>query len=515
MKKIYVFLFAFLFSTAIYAQNGTRMLGFDALSIGRGGTSIGFFEGTELMMTNPAGMSFLDKSMVNASFSLMAPKTHFQNSLNDIDGDNNYYPLPSIGYINKSRNKDSKFSWGAGIFTEGGMGADFSLKNELYRTQSYAYNPADSTYYPTKGSYASQKYHSKFAVMDGGLSAAYKITPQFSAGVTAQLVYSLMEFTMPFGLNPSIMQGHPNGMPTLTFGQLFSMSPQTGGFGYNEVIASADMSNLNVVSFGGKIGLAWKPNAEFSFGLNYSLPTTLKYKNGKATMDMSKQFEDAMGRAVMGFYSNPGTHGAPLDTAFKYIGLNFAQMGIDLSKGMYSNYDLEVGLKLPQSIGFGLSFNPAPVLRLGLDFEWVNWSKAFDKMTIALTNGTNDNINKMMGGTSVNIDFPLNWKDAVILKVGGEYDVTKQVTLRLGYIFGSNPVPVSTVFPIFPAIVENHLTVGGSYKFTDYISVNLAFETALNKKLTASNPSLVQSEFSSSTSQLSTLLGHISVTWNF
>ena len=190
-------------------------------------------------------------------------------------------------------------------------------------------------------------------------------------------------------------------------------------------------------------------------------------------------------------------------------------MGIDLSKGMYSNYDLEVGLKLPQSIGFGLSFNPAPVLRLGLDFEWVNWSKAFDKMTIALTNGTNDNINKMMGGTSVNIDFPLNWKDAVILKVGGEYDVTKQVTLRLGYIFGSNPVPVSTVFPIFPAIVENHLTVGGSYKFTDYISVNLAFETALNKKLTASNPSLVQSEFSSSTSQLSTLLSHISLTWNF
>ena len=480
--------------------------------MGRGGTSIGFFDSPELMMTNPAGISFLEKSSINVDFSLMAPKTHFKNTLNDVNGDNNYYPLPSAGYIQKY--KDSKFTWGVGFFTEGGMGADFSLKNALYRSQTFGYNSADSTYFPVKGDYSDQSYHSKFAVMNGGLSGAYKFSPEFSAGITAQLVYSLMEFKMPFGLNPSIMKGNPNGMPTTTFGQLFSMSPALGGFGYSEVIASADMQNLNVVSFNGKLGLAWKPSNKLSFGLTYTLPTTLTYKNGKATMDMSKQFEDAMGRAVMGFYSQPGTHGAPLDTAIKYIGMNFAAMGIDLSKGMYAEYDLEVGMKLPQSIGFGLSYVPSSTVRLGLDFEWINWSSAFDKMTIKLTNGTNSNINKMMGSTDINIDFPLNWKDAILLKVGGEFDVAKQVTLRLGYAYGSNPIPESTVFPVFPAIVENHLTFGGSYKFSDKFSLSLAFETALNKSLTATNPSLVQSEFNNSTSELSTILAHLSFKWN-
>jgi long-chain fatty acid transport protein len=370
-------------------------------------------------------------------------------------------------------------------------------------------------YYPVKGDYIEQTYHSKFAVMQGGPSVAYKFNEQFSAGISAHFVYSMMEFSMPFGLNPSVMQGSPNNMPTATFGQLFSMSPSLGGFGYSEVIASADMSKLNVVSWGGKIGLAWKPNQTVSFGLNYTLPTTLTYKNGKATMDMSKQFEDAMGRAVVGFYSQPGTTGAPLDTAFKYIGINFAQMGIDLTQGVAAQYDLEVGMKLPQSIGLGMSYNASKVVRLSFDAEWVNWKSAFDKMEIRMTNGTSANINKMIGSTNFNYDFPLNWKDAFIVKVGGEYDVAKEVTLRLGYAYGSNPVPESTVFPVFPAIVENHLTFGGSYKFNTRMSLNLAFETALDKQLVAANPSLIQSEFSGSTSGLSTVLGHLSFNLNF
>ncbi len=513
MKKLFVLIFTIIVSTSVFAQHGVRLVGFDAVSMGRGGTTLGFFDTPELMMTNPAGISFLKNTSLTADFSIMAPKTHFLNSLNDVDGESNYFPLPSAGFVKKY--KDSKFTWGIGLYTEGGMGADFDLNNALYRSQTYAYNAADSTYYPVKGDYSKQSYHSKFAVMNGGISLAYKILPTLSAGLTAQAVYSLMEFRMPFGLNPSIMQGHPNGMPNVTFGQMFSMDPQYGGFGYSEVTASADMKDLSVVSFNGKFGLAYKPNEKFSIGLNYTLPTDLKYKKGKATMDMTKQFEDAFGRAVAGFYSQPGTHGAPLDTAMKYIMMNFAAMGIDLSKGMYAEYDLEVDMKLPQSVGFGIAYNPTGRLRFGLDFEWINWSNSFDKMAIRLLNGTNSNVNLMMGSTDISMEFPLNWKDAVILKTGGEFDATDKLTLRLGYVYGSNPVPSTTIFPVFPAVVEHHFTLGGSYKITDRLGVNLALETALNKKLEASNPSLLQSEFSGSTSELSTLLGHISFTWNF
>lgn len=515
--KMRTFFYAFLaliFTTSVFAQNGTRLIGYDALSMGRGGTSIGIFDSPELMMTNPAGISFLQKSTIAGNFSLMAPKTGFTNSINDnIEGQKNYFPLPSAGYVNKY--KESDFSWGIGVYTSGGMGADFLLKNELYRSQSYAYRTTDSTYYPVKGDYTEQAYHSTFAVINSGLSAAFKFSDEFSAGITAQLVYSLMEFKMPFGFDPLIMKGVPNSMPLTTFGQLFSMPPQNGGFGYNEVIALADMTELNAFSFGGKIGFAYKPDDELSFGLSYTLPTKLTYKNGKATMNMNKQFEDATGRAVVGFYTQPGAHGLSLNFALQQIAINFGYMGIDVTKGFDAVYNVEVGMKLPQSLGFGLSYKPVPKLNLGFDVEWINWSNAFEKMEIKLTNGTNSNINKMMGSPNINIDFPLEWKDAVLLKLGFEYDISKPVTLRFGYAFGSNPVPESTVFPVFPAIVEHHFSLGGTYKFTNDIKVNLGIETGLNKELTAENPSLVQSEFDGGTSKLSTLIGHISFLWSF
>jgi long-chain fatty acid transport protein len=514
MKKLTLFIIGFLLAIGVNAQNGTRLIGFDAQSLGRAGTSIGVFDSYELMMTNPAGISFLEKSSVNVNFSLMSPTVHFQNGLNDANGDKNLFPMPSAGYIHKSGNKESRLTWGIGLFTQGGMGADFGLSNALYRDQTYALNPANNTYYPVKGAYSAQSYHSKFAVMQAGPTFAYKFNDKFSGGISLYMVYSTMEFRMPFGMNPAIMNGQPDGMPGMTFGQLFSMSPSSGGFGYNEVIASADMHDLNVISWGGKAGLAYKASDKLSFGLNYTLPTKLNYKNGKATMDMSKQFEDAFGRAVFGLYQQPGMQGTPFSTAMNMIGANFGQMGIDLSKGVAAAYDLEVAMKLPMSVGYGMAYKASTRLNFALDVEWLNWSKAFDKMEMKLSNGTSDNINKMIGSSAFTMDFPLKWKDSFIVKVGGEYAVTKPLTLRLGYAYGSNPVPESTIFPVFPAIVMHHITLGGSCNLNAKITLSAAIESALNTKLTATDPSLVQSEFNNSTSQLGTVLGHISLRWN-
>jgi long-chain fatty acid transport protein len=513
MKK-FTFIFIFLVSlVGAKAQNGTRLIGFDAQSMGRAGTSIGVFDSPELMMTNPAGLSFLDRSSLNVDFSVMAPTVHFQNSLNDAAGANNLFPLPSLSYVKKSANKDCKLTWGIGMFTQGGMGADFSLKNEMYRDQTYVLNATAGTYSPVKGAYEPQSYHSKFAVMQAGPSFAYKLTDKFSVGVSAYLVYSSLEFRMPFGMNPAIMQGTPNGMTGFTFGQMFSMSPAQGGFGYNEVIASADMSKLSTISWGGKIGFAYKASDKLSFGFNYTLPTTLNYKGGKATMDMSKQMEDAMGRGIMGLYANPSMKNVPLNTALGYVSGNFTQLGIDLTQGVAAQYGLDVKMKLPMSFGYGMSYQTTPKLKLALDAEWMNWANAFDKMQIKMSDGTSANVNKMIGGSSINMDFPLNWKNTVIVKVGAEYRACDRCTLRLGYAYGSNPVPATTLFPVFPAIVTSHVTIGGSYNVSKRVTLSVAIESALNSKETTSDPSAIQTEFSGSTSQLGTVLGHIALNW--
>lgn len=477
------------FVSLTLAQTGTRMVGFDARSMGRAGTSIGTFDSPVLMMTNPAGISFLNHSAIDVNFSLMFPTLHFKNNLNNVDGDKNIFPLPGVSYVNKS---ESNFTWGVGFFTAGGMGADFKLKHALYGTTL-------------------QDYHSKLASMQGGVSATYKFNENFSIGVSAHMVYSMLEFSMPYSLDPSMMKGI--AMPGMTFGQMFAAPPAMGGFGYDEVTAAAKMNELTAIGFNGKIGLAYKVSNQLSFGLSYTLPTSLTYTKGKAAMDMTAQLNDAFGKAVQGaMMQNPGMTQAQAQTA---VMAQFAGLGIDMSKGVQANYDLDVDLKFPQSFGFGVSYLALSDLKLSADFEYLNWEKAFDKMTLKLSNGTSANVNKIMGASAFNIDFPMNWKNSLLVKVGGEFIASKDLTLRLGYSFGANPVPEATIFPVFPAIVENHLTAGASYHATTQIMIHAAFEMALNNSMSASKASMIANEFDGSTSDLSTMLLHFGLSYSF
>jgi len=485
-----------LFTSLTFAQTGTRLVDFNAKSIGRGGTSIGTFDSPALMMNNPAGISFLSNFMLDANISLMFPKIHFTNTLNDADGDKNMFPLPALGYVNKY--PESDFTWGVGFFTAGGMGADLKLMHALYRDQT--------------GNSVLQEYHSQLASMQGGISAAYKFTENLSLGVSLHGVYSMLEFWMPYSLDPSIMKGI--AMPGMTFGQLFAAPPTAGGFGYDEVTASAKMSDLTAIGFNGKVGLAYQCNDLFSLGLSYTMPTPLTYKNGKAKMDMTYQFNDAFAKAIQGYKMlNPSATDAQAQAA---VMAQFDGMRIDLTKGVAADYDLNLDLTFPQSVGFGISYKPSASLNLALDVEWINWKSAFDNMTIKLSNGANPNINKMLGNTGTfDLEFPLNWKNSFVVKVGGEYMVNHDLTFRLGFAHGTNPVPEETVFPVFPAIVENHLMVGGSYKIAKPLTLHFAYEMALNNSLTASKPSLIANEYDGSTSKLGTSIGHLAISYNF
>lgn len=490
-----LFVMFVLFSSIQFAQTGTRMVGFNANSLGRGGTSIGYFDSPELMMTNPAGISFIKNNMLDVNLSLMFPSLHFQNNLNNADGEKNIFPLPGIAYINKNNN--SNLTWGLGFFTSGGMGADFKLKHALYREQN--------------GNFTLQDYHSKLASMQGGISVAYLFNENLSVGLSLHAVYSMLEFWMPYSLNPLVMKGI--AQPQMTFGQMFAAPSSVGGFGYSELTASAKMSELTAFAFNAKLGLAYKVDENLSLGFSYTLPTSVTYKNGKAAMDMSYQLNEAFGKAVQGvMMQNPGMTAQQAQAAVMTM---FSQMGIDLSKGVIADYNLDVELTFPQSIGFGIAYKPAEEINLLADIELISWENAFDKMVLKLSNGSNSNINKMIGSSGLNIDFPMNWKNQVLIKLGAEYFVSENLALRLGYANGANPVPESTVFPIFPAVVENHITGGLSYKISESIKVNGAFELGLNNSVVASKPSLIASEYSGSTSELSTLLFHVGFNYSF
>jgi long-chain fatty acid transport protein len=477
------------------AQNGTKLTTYDAKTAGRGGTVTGFFDNTTLLQTNPAGISFLKSTEFDFGISLLAPKVHFKNDVNDTDGKSKIYPLINASYVHKP---SRKFAYGFGVFTEGGLGADLLLNHKLFVDQS--------------GQYVQQQYHSKFAVIQGGASLAYKITDKLSVGATAQLVYSQLEFGAPLSLPPALLQGVINPQNNFTFGDLFGGSPSAGGLVYSELIGSANITGLTAWGFSGKIGIAYKPNETVSLGLNYTTPTNLSYSGGSASLDLTSQFNDAFGRVVAGIIQqNPGT---TQDQAQQQAAQQFTQLGVDLSKGVKDRYVAKANLKTPQSIAGGVSFAATSKIKLALDVEWINWKSAFSTLDIDLTKGTNPNISRLLGTDgSMSFPFPLQWKNTVVISTGGEYIATQKVTLRAGYVYGSNPVPASTLFPVFPAVVKHHITIGGSVKLSKAIALNLAYEHAFNNEETAASPSSIGSQYDNSKSSLATNVYHASISW--
>lgn len=482
-------------SAITWSQNGTRLIGFDAVTSGRGGTSTGIFDNPSLMMNNPAGLSFLKSSQADVSFSLMAPTVYFQNKYNITNGKDNLFPLGCLSYAHKSSNK---FSYGVGVFTQGGMGADFNLNHDLYRDQS--------------GNFVKQPYHSKFAVMQGGGSVAYKLSKQFSVGITADLIYGQVEFQMPMAMPPSMLKGIINPQTGMTFGDMFAAPNESGGLGYSELVASANMRNLTAFGFNGKIGIAYKASDKFSFGINYTLPVNITYKNGTASMDMAYQMNDAFGNVVAMIMQQYPDMTA--QQAQQQAMTQFSQMGIDFSKGASDEYDAQAKFGLPQSISAGVAISPIEKLRVAIDGEWINWKNAFDQMDISLTHGLNTNIGKMIGVQgNIAMAFPMRWENTIVIKTGVEYDVCKKITLRTGYAYGSNPVPSTTIFPVFPAIVTDHFTAGFSVKILKAFVVNGAYEYAFENKERSALKSFIANEYNNSTSGLENKIFHLSISW--
>jgi long-chain fatty acid transport protein len=308
------------------------------------------------------------------------------------------------------------------------------------------------------------------------------------------------------------MKGVVNPSTGMTFGDMFAAPASQGGFEYSEVTAAAAMTDLTAFGFAGKIGLAWQPNENVSLGFSYGTPVTLTYKNGNAKMDMTAQMNDAFAKAMSGVLAqNPGM---TMEQAQAAVMQMFGNMGIDLSLGVAANFNLQTKLTLPQTIGFGMMMTIADGLRFSADLEYVGWESAFDNMTLTMTGGDNANINRMLGNDgSLELEFPMKWEDAMTLRMGAELDLLPELTVRAGGAFGTNPVPASTLFPVFPAIVENHLMAGCSYEVMTPLTVHFAYEHAFNASRTAAATSLLAREYDGSVSQLAEDIFNIGASW--
>ena len=81
------------------------------------------------------------------------------------------------------------------------------------------------------------------------------------------------------------------------------------------------------------------------------------------------------------------------------------------------------------------------------------------------------------------------WDDVKILKIGSSYRITPTTTVRTGYSVGNSPIKGEDVlFNILaPAVTEEHLSIGLSYRWSDDYQFNLAYIRTLENRVTGTN----------------------------
>lgn len=427
------------------------------------------------LFRDPAGVLAAGHAL-EVNLSAFTPAIRFRNDANPgwHDGSLHAYPMFSAAYAERLA---PRLAVAMGVEPIGGFGSDFRLDHALL-------GPA-------------VPYKSFFAGLKAGPAIAYEIVPGLSVGVSSSIVYGqVRQFRMPMSMPPAMAKG----MAMLAqmdphYPALFASIPELTAYGRSDHFAG--------FAYTGSLGASWQPTPALRIAGSWTPRKALNMNGGAATLDLSKQMEAFFGALVQERMMN---HEESQAQAQAYVAGMLAQAGIDLSKAPVGNYAARLTITTPQTAGVGATFRTGRWL-LGVEGEWMDWSKAAEAMPFSLSGGDNATVNLLVNGDPKNgtfsYDFPLKWKDSWSLHAGVEHRWDSGNALRAGFITGENPVPGQTLIIAFPAVSRHSATLGGTLKI-GRLPVDVAVVHAFSQRATGSPAAhLLGQEYVNSTTRLS------------
>ncbi|MBX7097810.1 MAG: outer membrane protein transport protein [Myxococcaceae bacterium] len=118
---------------------------------------------------------------------------------------------------------------------------------------------------------------------------------------------------------------------------------------------------------------------------------------------------------------------------------------------------------LPDVGTFGIGVKPIEKLKLALDFTFVRWA-AFKELRIEFEN------------PDLTVPLAKQWFDTVSVHVGGEYQVTKSVTARLGFVVDPTPSPSVTLTPDLPDATRIKVGAGVGWVHDSGFAVDVGYQ---------------------------------------
>ena len=141
------------------------------------------------------------------------------------------------------------------------------------------------------------------------------------------------------------------------------------------------------------------------------------------------------------------------------------------------------GFDIPENYSLGVAFAALPGMTVALDYQRISYSK--------VASIGNSSANQAPLGAANGPGF--GWQDVDVVKLGVDYKMDSQLTLRGGYNHSSNPIRSQDVsFNILaPGVVQSHYTLGMTYAPSKDNEITAALMYAPRE--TVSGPSFLNS----------------------
>ncbi|MEI6827702.1 MAG: outer membrane protein transport protein [Desulfuromonadales bacterium] len=193
---------------------------------------------------------------------------------------------------------------------------------------------------------------------------------------------------------------------------------------------------------GYNLGLKWKALPNLSFGVAYRSEIELKVEGDSNFLATSP-------------------------AGFNIIGMTTSATS-PYSRTRVSS-SVSSTITLPDSLALAVAWQPNDKLTVEFDAERTGWS-SMKKLEFNYASPQFANFNNKPNSNPK----PLNWEDVWCYKVGGQYALSKNLDLRLGYMYDKNPIPDATLGPVLPDADRHSFTFGQGFH-NDMFALDLAY----------------------------------------
>lgn len=223
------------------------------------------------------------------------------------------------------------------------------------------------------------------------------------------------------------------------------------------------------VGWNGSIGVIYAPTPNVHLGVTYRTPTAI---------------------------NSTGTAVGNLSALVAALGLT-GKFQPDFRYSSKFNYTL------PQIGRVGVAWSATNRTKVFASVDFVGWGNAFDHLGLAVSDGTNADLNGLVGSNGFHDVIPLSWSNQTIVHAGVERAMTPSLILRGGFVAGNDPVPSATLTPLTASITRASLAAGVGYRRGRY-ALDAGYQAGLPHTASVGQSILRAGEYNNSQTEIST-----------